>query len=106
MEKQEALRIIRLLSEGFDPLIGEQLPREHLVNQGDCVRALAAAVTALETFEPKSIKKKPKKHGKPWTKEDDVAIEQCSKRACQSENLPLIFQDPGQASRQDWFYSG
>ena len=84
MEKQEALRIIRLLSEGFDPLIGEQLPREHLVNQGDCVRALAAAVTALETFEPKSIKHKPKNHGKPWTKEDDIEI-----RAMFEEGMPV-----------------
>ena len=81
MEKQEALRIIKLLSEGFDPLTGEQLPHEHLVNQGDCVRALVAAVTALES---KQGRDKPKNQGKPWTKEDDIEI-----RAMFEKGMPV-----------------
>lgn len=84
MEKDKALTIIRLLAQGFDPLTGEQLPREHLVNQGDCVRALAAAVTALETPEPKPGRDKPKNQGKPWTKEDDIEI-----RALFEKGIPV-----------------
>ena len=80
MDKQEALKIIKLLSEGIDPLTGEELPREHLLNQGNCVRALVAAVTALEIPDPKTSKDKPKNHGKPWTKEADIEIRELFKK--------------------------
>jgi hypothetical protein len=71
MEKSEAYKIIKFLSEGIDPLTGEQLPHEHLVNQGDCVRALVTAVSALEY---KRGIDKPKNQGKAWTKEADIEI--------------------------------
>ena len=91
METQEALRIVKLLSDGFDPLTGEQLPPEHLINQGDCVRALGAAVTALERSKTKTERTKPENHGNPWATEDDIELKQMFQDGIEVRGLAAHF---------------
>ena len=91
METQEALRIMRLLSDGFDPVTGEQLPPEHLLNQGDCVRALGAAVNALERVKTKAERTKPENHGNPWTTEDDIELKQMYQDGIEVRGLAAHF---------------
>lgn len=49
MENLEALRIVRALADGTDPVTGETLAAESIFQQPQTIRALKKALTALET---------------------------------------------------------
>jgi hypothetical protein len=48
MESSEALRIIRALADGVDPVTRETLPAESVFQQPQTIRALERAAAALE----------------------------------------------------------
>jgi hypothetical protein len=73
MEVSEALKIIRLLSEGIDPETGEVLENESTFNKPQVIRALAVAVNAMERVHKIESRKGtlPDNAGKAWTTEED-----------------------------------
>ena len=50
METDTALRILRVLSDGIDPVTGEVFPPESPYQRADTIRALLKAVDALKTI--------------------------------------------------------
>lgn len=76
MEPNQALEILRALAAGSDPATGEVLPPDSVCQQPDVVRALAAAVTALQQAANAARKnqKLPSATGKPWTPDEDQAL--------------------------------
>lgn len=73
MELEKAISIIKALSDGIDPYTGEQYPLDSPYQAPDTVRALIAAITALEK-QQKSIVRQlnlPSSAGKPWSEEED-----------------------------------
>jgi hypothetical protein len=76
MQKSKAIDIIKLLADGVHPMTGEQLDKDHVINEPDVIRALN---TALEAFasEEKRIQRQrdlPKRVGKPWSEQEDKAL--------------------------------
>ena len=73
MEVSEALKIIRLLSEGIDPETGEVQENESTFNKPQVIRALAVAVNAMERVHKIESRKGtlPDNAGKAWTTEED-----------------------------------
>ena len=74
MQKNEAKKIIELMSDGFDPRTGEKLPSDHLLNDLDCVRALSFALNAIEFHKSPKKRFRPENHGSPWTEGDDKIL--------------------------------
>ncbi len=73
MDAETALLVIRPLSEGIDPLSGEEFEADSPYQNSRIVRALAVAVTALEHEHVRSLRRKNQhaKAGMPWTSEED-----------------------------------
>lgn len=76
MTATEALNIISALVEGHDPLTGEILPVESLLQRASIVRAMTRAVRALQAAERAEARKKklPGRAGRPWTGEEDEQL--------------------------------
>lgn len=68
MQTSEALRIIQALADGADPNTGEMFPEQSPYQHPQIVRALLAAVKALErqARTEKRNSRLPKSAGKPW----------------------------------------
>ena len=47
MTNQTSIEILRKMINGMDPLTGEELPRDHLCNQPEVIRALHTAILAM-----------------------------------------------------------
>lgn len=71
MDAETALLVIRPLSEGIDPLTGEEFDADSPYQNSRIVRALAVAVTALEHEHVRSLRQQHVKAGMPWTSEED-----------------------------------
>ena len=73
MRADKALRIVSSLADGHDPETGEVLPRGHVFQQPDVVRALGVAVTALQRYAKRQDREDrlPSRAGQPWTVEED-----------------------------------
>ena len=48
MKRERAIEILEALLDGANPLTGEVLPRDHVCQEADVMRALHAAVLALQ----------------------------------------------------------
>ncbi len=66
MEISQAKQIIEALSNGIDPTTGEILPKNHLFNDPDIIRALYVATEQLTKAEKNMNRKLPENAGKPW----------------------------------------
>ena len=53
MNKLKAIDILKLLADGMHPVTGEQLEKNHVVNEPDVIRALNTAVGTLLSEETK-----------------------------------------------------
>lgn len=73
MEISKAIEIFRKLEAGFNPYTGERLPPLDLYTNQVTLKALHAAIYALEKVQAEMPKefKGPLRHGRPWTKEED-----------------------------------
>lgn len=69
MELSETLEVVRLLSEGVDPLTGEVLPNNHLINQPQVIRALCHARELLQNRVASKVR--PENQGKPWLEHEE-----------------------------------
>ena len=74
MKKNEAKKLIELMSDGFDPRTGEKLPNDHLLNDLECVRALSFALNAIEFHKSSKKRFRPKNHGNSWSETDDKLL--------------------------------
>ena len=78
MDAERALRIVSALADGCDPATGEITGRDHVLQQPDVVRALAAAVTALDrrtsTKEKEHEDGRPERVGQAWTPDEDEML--------------------------------
>ncbi len=73
MELEKAISIVKALSEGVYPYTGEQYPEDSPYQNANTVRALFAAITALEKQQKSIIRQQkiPGGAGKPWIEEED-----------------------------------
>jgi hypothetical protein len=76
MDLSEAIKIVRLLSEGIDPETKEVLERENTFNNPNVIRALHVALNALERVKKTESRKSdlPINSGKGWTAEEDESL--------------------------------
>ena len=76
MELEKALSIIKALAEGINPYTGEQYSSDSPYQTADTVRALSAAIIALEKQQKSIVRHKnlPKGAGKPWSEEEDIKL--------------------------------
>ena len=78
MDAERALRIVSALADGCDPATGEVMGRDHILQQPDIVRALAAAVAALNcqagTKEKEREDSGSTRVGQAWTPDEDEML--------------------------------
>ncbi|MBT8364323.1 MAG: hypothetical protein KJP23_06415 [Deltaproteobacteria bacterium] len=76
MQKSKTIDILKLLADGVHPVTGEQLDKNHLINEPDVIRALNTAVEALISEEKKIRRQRdlPERVGKPWSEQEDQAL--------------------------------
>lgn len=78
MEPDQAKRIIRSLADGRDPVTGQQFPPDSPYQQADTIRALHAALEALEkpvrTHAPRVIDPNKPKAGGAWSPEEEQQL--------------------------------
>ena len=79
MERAEALKIIQQLANGVDPHSGEVFRADSPYQHPDTVRALFAAVRALEAQSASrqraaGTENAPQNAGKPWSGDEDQAL--------------------------------
>ena len=98
MDAETALLVIRPLSEGIDPLTGEEHGPDSPYQNSGVVRALAVAVTALEHEHNRNLRQKsqPAKAGLPWTNEEDDELLDAFNDAKSIQELAKLHQrSPG-----------
>ena len=73
MEQAQALAIVKSLANGVDPDSGEVFPGDGAYQRPQTVRALFAAVEALERAAQFERRKQqlPAKTGEPWSEDED-----------------------------------
>ena len=76
MDNDKAKEIIQTLADGIDPDTGEILPKSSPYQSAPVIRALHAALKALEhkTKSDARRKKRPEHAGKSWSKEEDQQV--------------------------------
>lgn len=74
MDIERAKELLKSLAEGIDPLTGEVLPKDHVCNQPDMIRALYCVIGELDEARTKPEKAQPENAGRPWTPEDDAHL--------------------------------
>lgn len=68
MDAMRARELLSVLADGIDPLTGEVLPREHLCNQPEIIRALHEVLRVSPSTKQKI---QPRNAGKPWTETEE-----------------------------------
>jgi hypothetical protein len=72
MDDSKALGIVSALANGVNPISGETFPPDSPYQSADVVRALFAAVRALEPGRRSRARSQmPVNAGKPWSEEED-----------------------------------
>lgn len=76
METERAIKIIKLLAEGVDPKTGEIFPENSPYQYSETVRALYAALKALERVDEIESRKGslPEHAGRTWTQEEEQQL--------------------------------
>ena len=89
MDPEMALQVIRTLSEGVDPLTGEEMSTDSAVQHPRVVRALLGAVAALEkeTDRARRRKDQPRQSGLPWTEQEEQALVEAHERGATLKEL-------------------
>lgn len=76
MEAIKALEILRPIAEGIDPHTGEMFPMGSPYQHPDTVRALYAAIKALEGRQASERRRSnlPENAGQPWSPTEDATL--------------------------------
>jgi hypothetical protein len=73
MQQSRARQILQSLIDGIDPVTGEELSRETVLQHADVLRALLAGLTALEQTSARALRRAqlPGNVGRAWTTEEE-----------------------------------
>jgi hypothetical protein len=73
MQQSRARQILQSLIEGIDPVTGEELSRETVLQQADVLRALLAGLSALQQTSARALRRAqlPDNVGRAWTTEEE-----------------------------------
>ena len=73
MQQSRARQILQSLIDGIDPVTGEELSRETVLQHADVLRALLAGLTALEQTSARALRRAqlPDNVGRAWTTEEE-----------------------------------
>jgi hypothetical protein len=76
MASFDARQILQALVQGFDPVSGAELPAGTVVHQGEVIRALLAAITALEAEAARTRRRAqlPRNVGRPWSAAEEERL--------------------------------
>ncbi len=89
MDRLGARQILQALVQGFDPVTGAELPADTVVQHAEVIRALLAAIAALEADALRTRRRAqlPGNVGRPWSSEEE---ERLSAAFRAGEALPAI----------------
>jgi hypothetical protein len=75
-KQQSAIAILTSLIQGIDPITGEPLPPDHILNNSDILRSLLAGVSALELTKAREERRAqlPSSVGAKWLPEEDAEL--------------------------------
>ena len=76
MKEHRAREILTTLVQGIDPLSGEEIPPDTVLQQVDVLRALLAGLTALEHTAARAQRRSqlPGNVGHSWSKEEEATV--------------------------------
>jgi hypothetical protein len=95
---QRARRVLQALVQGVDPKNGSELPADAVLNRVDVVRALLAAVEALDVTAARALRRAqlPKSVGKPWSEDE---VRQLKEEFTRGDSVQLIAANHGRTVR-------
>jgi len=104
MEQAQALAIVKSLANGVDPDSGEVFPGDGAYQRPQTVRALFAAVEALERAAQFERRKQqlPAKTGEPWSEDEDRKLPRRSTRGTRSASWRRRTSARRRASARGW----
>ena len=76
MQQIRARQILQSLIQGLDPVTGEELPRETVLQHAEVLRALLAGLSALEQTAARAQRRAqlPDNVGRAWTTEEESRL--------------------------------
>ncbi len=76
MQQSRARQILQSLIQGIDPVTGEELSRETVLQHADVLRALLAGLSALEQTSARAQRRSqlPDNVGRAWTTEEESRL--------------------------------
>ena len=82
MQQPRARQILQSLIQGIDPVTGEELPRETVLQRAEVLRALLAGLSALELTAARAQRRAqlPGNVGQAWTTEEEARLVAAFKR--------------------------
>ena len=82
MQQTRARQILQSLIQGIDPVTGEELPRETVLQHADVLRALLSGLSALEQTAARAMRRAqlPDNVGRAWTTEEESRLVAAFKR--------------------------
>lgn len=95
---QKSKQVLQALVQGIDPEKGTDLPADTVLNRVDVVRALLAAIDALEAVTARAQRRAqlPESVGKTWSKAEE---QQLKEEFTADEPVPLIASKHGRTIR-------
>jgi hypothetical protein len=75
---QRSSQVLEALVQGVDPESGSELPRDTVLNRVDVVRALLAAIAALDAVNARALRRAqlPGSVGKAWSEEEQLLLKE------------------------------
>lgn len=95
---QKARAVLQSLVHGLNPVTGDELPREDIVNNIEVNRAMSTAIMALDQMTARLTRREmlPEKVGKGWTEDEEHQLRDAFNR---SESLLDIATKHGRTLR-------
>ena len=98
MQQTRARQILQSLIQGVDPVTGEELPHETVLQHAEVLRALLAGLSALEQTAARAQRRAqlPDNVGRAWTTEEEGRLVAAFKSG---ESAPAIARKHGRTLR-------
>ena len=95
---QRSRQVLQALVQGADPETGSELPRDTVLNRVDVVRALLAAIEALDSVSARALRRAqlPESVGKSWSEGE---VRQLKEEFAGGESVPDIATKHGRTVR-------
>lgn len=95
---QRSRQVLQTLVQGADPETGADLPGDTVLNRVDVVRALLAAIEALDSVNARALRRAqlPESVGKPWSEGEE---RQLKAEFARSESVPDMATKHGRTVR-------